>query len=166
MRAVAGTGARADVLCELLGAAGQWLSGADLEFLGYTRRTLDRVFAELWTAGLVARKPGKAPGSFRLRDANALATLVAGNDLLWPNWPAVLEATWLLIELERSTTRSSASVASLRAHETRERLVALSLNTGLPEPPVARGDASAAEPLLRWGTNAVAEWPTTADSSR
>jgi hypothetical protein len=158
MRALAGTGARADVLCELLGSQRSWISATDLERLGYTRRSIARVLADLEAAHLTSEKPGKGAAAFRLRDPRELAILIAAKDLMWPDWAAVLTLAWRLVQLERST-QSGSALAMVKARDAWDELRRLSLATGLREPPAATGDPSASMNLLRWGTTVLRQWP-------
>jgi hypothetical protein len=157
MRALAGTGARADVLSELLGSPNGWTSATDLEHLGYTRRYIAGVLADLTDARLTTEKPGKGAAAFRLRDPRALATLIDADSLLWPNWAAVLALAWQLIELERSAARSAVT-APVKARDAWDELRRLSVASGLREPPRPTGEAAWPK-LLHWGSTALRRWP-------
>jgi hypothetical protein len=157
MRSLAGTGARADLLCELVGAAGRWTSATDLEFLGYTRRYLSEVLAELTAARLTVERSGKGPAAFRLRDPRNIETLVDAEGLLWPNWAALLSLAWELVELEKSASQSAA-LAPVRTNDAREELRRLALANGLHEPPVSTGEAAWPD-VLRWGSTLLRHWP-------
>ena len=52
LRALCGVGARADVLAELLAHQGRWLVASDIDHLGYAKRSIARILAELADAGL------------------------------------------------------------------------------------------------------------------
>lgn len=157
MRALAGTGARADVLCELLGSTGRWLSATDLERLGYTRRNVARVLNELTAGQLTSERSGRGVAAFQLREPQALARLVAGESLTWPDWTSVLTLAWHLVELERSIQRAVA-VAPVSARDAWDQLRRLSLASGLREPPPATGE-TAWVALLDWGSSALRRWP-------
>lgn len=159
MRGLAGNGARADVFCELVAAEGRWMPSAHLDFLGYTRRTVERLFADLETSGIVARAPGKGAGSFRLKHPSALAKLVAADSLLWVDWSAVLLTAWHLLALEQSAAQLPPVAAVVKANEARGILLDLSLRGTLPEPPLTAGDESALPNLLRWGRGVLEAWP-------
>lgn len=157
MRSLAGTGARADVLCELLGSSSRWTSATDLEHLGYTRRYIARILTELTAARLTTEKLGKGAAVFRLRDPRAIATLIEADGLIWPDWVAVLALAWQLIELEKSAARSTV-VARVKARDAWDELRRLSLASGVHEPPSPTGEA-AWSTLLRWGSTALRCWP-------
>lgn len=159
MRALAGNGARADLFCELLASEGQWLSSAQFDFLGYTRRTVERLFVDLETSGIVTRGPGKGTGSFRLRHPGALAELVAADALLWVDWSAVLLTAWHLLVLEQTATQLAPVAAVVKASESRGILLNLSLRAAVPEPPPTAGDELALPNLLRWGGDVLKAWP-------
>ena len=89
LRAVAGVGARADVLAELLGHRGRWLIASDLQHLGYSKRNVARVLGELADAGVVEARADKNAVGFRL-SASTLSELVGGQKLAWPSWAALL----------------------------------------------------------------------------
>jgi hypothetical protein len=157
MRSLAGAGARADILCELLGASNRWTSATDLEYLGYTRRSIARVLAELTSAHLTITRSAKGPASFRLRDPQAIATLIKADSLIWPDWVAVLALAWQLAELEKSSARS-ALVAPVKARDAWDELRRLSLASGVDEPPSPTGEA-AWPALLHWGWSVLHRWP-------
>jgi hypothetical protein len=158
MRSLAGTGARADVLCELLGTADRWTTATDLEHLGYTRRYISSVLSDLTAARLTTEKLGKGAASFRFRDPRALATLIDAADLIWPDWTAVLMLASQLIELERSAVRSTV-LAPVKARDAWNDLRRLSLASGMHEPPKPTGEA-ASSAILRWGSTVLRRWPS------
>ncbi len=158
MRALAGTGARADVLCELLGSLNTWLSATDLERLGYTRRSVARVLADLASARLTVEKSGRGAASFRLRDPQALSGLIQAEGVRWPDWTALLALAWRLVQLERSPQPSPA-LAPVKAREAWDELRGLSVAAGTPEPPLPTGDSSAWSSLLSWGASTLRRWP-------
>jgi hypothetical protein len=89
LRALAGVGARADVLAELLGHHGGWLIASDLNHLGYSKRNIARVFGELADAGIVESRADKNAVSFKLTTP-LLGQLLHGQQLAWPAWAALL----------------------------------------------------------------------------
>jgi hypothetical protein len=158
MRGLSGTGARADVLCELLGSLNTWTSATDLERLGYTRRSIARVLADLAAARLTSEKSGKGAASFRLREPQALTRLIEAEALNWPDWAALLTLAWHLVQLERSTPPSPV-LAPVKARDVWDDLRRLSVATGMREPPVPVGDSLAWPSLLNWGTTVLRQWP-------
>lgn len=89
LRALAGVGARADVLAELLGHEGRWLIASDLQHLGYSKRNVARVLSELADAGLVTSRADKNAVAFKLATP-LLAPMLQGERLAWPAWAKVL----------------------------------------------------------------------------
>jgi hypothetical protein len=158
MRALAGTGARADVLCELLGAQNTWTTATELERLGYARRSIARVLADLTAARLTSERSGKGAASFRLRDPQALAGLIEAEALNWPDWTAILSLAWHLVQLERSAQPSPA-LAPVKARDVWDELSRLALASGMREPPVPAGDPAAWPSLLSWGSTVLRRWP-------
>jgi hypothetical protein len=165
MRAFAGTGARADVLCELLGSANTWTSATHLERLGYTRRSIARVLTDLAAARLTIERPGKGAASFRLRDPQSLVALMQADDLIWPDWSALLALSWHLIRLEGSTPPSR-TLASVKARDEWEELRRLSIATGVREPPISTSDSSPWASLLDWGSAVLRRWPADLPAAR
>jgi hypothetical protein len=165
MRTLAGTGARADVLCELLGSLNTWTTATDLERLGYARRSVARVLADLTAARLTSERSGKGAASFRLRDPHSLAGLVEAEALSWPDWTALLTLAWHLVQLEGSGQPSPA-VASVKARDAWDDLRGLSAATGLREPPVPASDPSAWPSLLDWGAKVLRQWPGDSPATR
>jgi hypothetical protein len=157
MRALAGTGTRADVLCELIGLGNAWTSATELERLGYARRSIARVLGDLSAARLTSERSGKGAASYRLRDPHALAGLIEAEDLKWPDWAALLTLAWHLVQLERATP-PSAALAPVKARDVWDELRRLSVATGLREPPVSTGDLTAWPSLLKWGSTALRLW--------
>ena len=89
LRALAGVGARADVIAELLGHHGRWLIASDLHHLGYSKRNLARVLGELADAGIVDSRADKNAVGFKLATP-LLGQLLHGQRLAWPPWAALL----------------------------------------------------------------------------
>jgi len=157
MRSLSGTGARADVLCELLGAGHGWTSATDLEFLGYSRRYIAGVLAELTAAGLATERSRTGPTAFRLRNPQHLSTLIDADALIWPNWQAVLSLAVHLMDLEKALARSP-SLAPIKARDAWDELHQLSLASGVLEPPRPSGE-DAGQNLLDWGSTELRRWP-------
>lgn len=89
LRALAGVGARADVLAELLGHHGRWLIASDLHHLGYSKRNVARVLGELADAGIADSRADKNAVGFKLATP-LLGQLLQGQRLAWPPWAALL----------------------------------------------------------------------------
>ena len=89
LRALAGVGARADVLAELLGHHGRWLIASDLHHLGYSKSNVARVLGELADAGIVDSRADKNAVGFKLATP-LLGQLLHGQRLAWPPWAALL----------------------------------------------------------------------------
>jgi hypothetical protein len=163
-RVLAGTGTRADVLCELIGSLNAWTSATDLERLGYSRRSIARVLSDLAAARLTTERAGKGPAAFRLREPLALIGLIAAQNVEWPDWAAILTLAWRLSQLERSKQPSGA-LAPVKARDEWDELRRLSVASGLREPPISTGDSSAWQNLMNWGSAALRLWPAPATAS-
>lgn len=89
LRALAGVGARADVLAELLGHQSRWLIASDLHHLGFSKRNVARILGELADAGVVGSRADKNAVAFKLATPQ-LAQMLEGKQLAWPSWASVL----------------------------------------------------------------------------
>jgi hypothetical protein len=157
MRSLAGKGARADVLCELLGSSSKWTSTSDLQHLGYARLAVARILADLASANLATEKPGKGPAAFRLRYPLELSRMIQADGLVWPDLAAILELAWRLAELEASSARSGV-LAPVKARDAWGDLHRLSSASGANEPPRLTGDG-AWPAILQWGLIVLRNWP-------
>ncbi|MDP2345619.1 MAG: hypothetical protein Q8O67_32040 [Deltaproteobacteria bacterium] len=106
LRALAGVGARADVLAELLGREGRWLIASELQHLGYSKRNVARVLAELADADVVASRADRNAVAFKLQSPTLLAQLLEGQQLAWPSWAAVFA---LVDEVQQLRTQDGKS---------------------------------------------------------
>jgi hypothetical protein len=138
VRAVAGVGARADVLAELLARPSTWATASDLEHLGYSKRNIARVLSELADAGVVRQRAERNARAFQVLRADLWADLLALTDLSWPRWDLLLG---LLVEALalRDVEPKSAAVRRVEATQARDRMSALADALGAPSPPATRG---------------------------
>lgn len=162
LRALAGVGARADVLAELLGHEGRWLIASDLQHLGYSKRNVARVLAELADAGVVTSRADKNAVACKLQAPTLLAELLKGQRLAWPSWASVFA---FVDEVQRLRTvdGKSEAVRRVAGAKAATRFEAVSAALGLARPAIPAGDAWSA--VVAWAEtqmSAVAEGSSTA----
>jgi len=155
-RALCGVGARADVLCELLGRPPVWTSAADLAGLGYSKRSAARVLADFGTAGIAEIQARDNVHRFRLRSVPSLETIL-GRAVTRIAWDKLLPfLSDLLDSLERIADRPDA-VQRVEGHKLRERVAPVAVDLGLKEPPATRGERDALGRVARWGVERAHE---------
>jgi hypothetical protein len=149
LRALAGTGARADVLTRLVFAPRGGATVTALTPSGTSRRSAELVVNELVASGWV-RIHGSARGRrFSLAEPGALATLIDAIHLEWRDWQGVFELLTALAELE--TAGLSPRLARVRAVAAQQELAARAAALGLAAPPRLDGREDAHAALLAWG---------------
>src|SRR5690606_25508948 len=99
VRALAGVGARADVLTELLGRTAVWTTASDLDTLGYSKRNVARVLSELADAGLAAELADGNARTFQIDCGEAWTRLLHVEEVGWPHWDAVMRLVIALLSL-------------------------------------------------------------------
>lgn len=163
LRALSGVGTRADVLCELLGADGDWLSASDLVEQGYTKRNIGRVLSELDSAGLVRSRSHGNALRYQLADAGSLGRLVAAPAQAgYPRWSMIFRLLGLLLETATKLETQPPVVQRVEGHKAREQADALAAQLGIGSPPVTAGNPEAFADFMRW---AVAESKALAEGS-
>ncbi len=155
LRALAGVGARADVLSELLGRPGTWTRASDLQDEGYSKRNVARILSELSEGGLVeARARGKTH-LFRLPRSSGLGELVGATGLVFPRWRPVLHVVLAALDLAELAERSTAT-RRVEAHKLAEQLRPVAQEIGLTPPPPTRGNPEAWDHVLTWASEQTA----------
>jgi DNA-binding transcriptional ArsR family regulator len=118
LRALAGVGARADVLAELLAMlpVRGWLIASDLQHLGYSKRNVARILSELADAGIADTRADKNAVAFRLATP-LLAELLQGQQLAWAQWASVFAFVEGIQRLRQDEGKSDAvrTVAAVKA---------------------------------------------------
>ncbi len=154
LRALCGVGARADVLAELLGSGGAWLSAAQLARQGYTKRNIALLMAELEVAGVLQARRDGAAFLYRLAKPKLLLDLLGAEGAAAPAWQAILALALDLLFFSR-TESAPATVRRVEADAFRRRAVPLSQLLELPAPPPTRGAPDAWDSVLEWGTKQI-----------
>ncbi len=154
LRCLAGVSTRAEVLGCLLATGSVHADAARLTPGGVSRRSVERVLADLEAAGLVVRVGEERRRRYRLREAALVSRLLGSSDLTWVDWRRLLEFASVLREVALNPDPS----AKLRRVQAVSAASALSTLAGwLPElgPIDVSGREDAFERLLSWGTTAV-----------
>lgn len=154
VRAIAGVGARADVLAELIARPGTWLVASDLDHVGYSKRNASRVLTELAAAGVVRQRADRNALAFQLAEPDAWRTLANVGDVGWPRWDLLLD---LAIEARvlASMGNKTATVRRVNAANAAERFKVLADGLGLERPADVRGDPSAYDVIGAWSEAAI-----------
>jgi len=150
LRALSGVGARADVLGQLLRYKGQPVTAADVAWLGYSKRAVAAVLAELELANLAyARREGNRV-AYSLAKADEFGEWVGAAELEWVDWRRVF---LLLYEVDLLVAQQEKPhpVRRVRAATQRDVLASLADHLGLQRPPSVAGVPMAWELLSEWG---------------
>ena len=152
LRALAGVGARADVLAELLGRADHWVRASDLQDEGYSKRNVARILSELTEAGLVEMRVQGKTHLIRLPRTTAIGELVGATDLAFPRWRPILAVVLTVIDLADLSDRPAAT-RRVEAHKAAERLRPAAREIELASPPSTRGNPDAWDEVLTWAAD-------------
>lgn len=150
-RALAGVGARADVLTELLLDPLAWRTASELVDLGYSKRILSKTLGELKDGGLALSHRRRNSLHFRLAAPQVLGDLLGapkGPSVPWSKVFALLDH---LSALERGFGAAAPIVQRVEADNTSLLVGSLALDLGLPPPPATRGNPEAFAILITWG---------------
>jgi hypothetical protein len=161
MRSLVGVSARAEVLTELLVARQSTLSVDELTVAGTTRRSTDRVIAELVQGNFLAVHGKQRGRRFALTNRLAFISLF-GHDTVEPpcfpvDWHRLLRAVWHINALQ-SCSGLSESLRRVEAVKVRNELAQLMKAIHQAEPPIVSGREDAFEQTIRWSTTRIVEW--------
>lgn len=151
VRALCGTGARADVLSELLARSNRWTRASDVERLGYSKRAVAGILAEFGEAGMAKQLADGNALTFQLRRADSLRMLLDADNLAHPDWARLTSLVLAALDLTR-LERAGPTTRRIEANKRRPSFEALSHELSLAPPPVTRGNPEAWEALLAWAT--------------
>ncbi len=150
LRALAGVGTRADVLCELLAAGQRWVSASELAEEGYTKRNIARVLSELEAAGIARSRARGNSLRFQLAAPHILGRLVGAHSPVVPRWTRLFHLLARLLDLVTRSDGRSPAVQRVEAHKVREEIAPAAAELRLPFPPATTGRPDAYEALLSW----------------
>lgn len=157
LRAVAGVGARADVLAELMSQPDTWVVASDLNHLGYSKRNVSRVLTELAEGGLAQSRRWRNALAFQLGAMQPWQALVGGADLSWPPWSALFLLAVTAAELSAQADKPE-PVKRVAAASARAQLAELAAEMSVEPPPEVRGHAAAFEMTIAWCERLLADW--------
>ena len=152
LRALAGVGTRADVLCELLAIGQGWVSASDLAGEGYTKRNVARALAELETAGIARSRAKGNSLRFQLAAPPLLGQLVHGQTGAMPRWTLIFRVLAELTCLVERVHGRTPAVRRVEAHKVREKIAGPCAELLLPPPPKTSGEPEAYDCVLQWAT--------------
>ena len=157
LRAVAGVGARADVLAELMSHPDKWVVASDLNHLGYSKRNVARVLTELAESGLARSRRSRNALAFQLGESQPWQALVGGADLSWPPWGALFSLAVTAVELSAQADKPE-PVKRVVAASAQARLAEMATEMSEALPPDVRGQAAAFEMTIAWCEGVLADW--------
>jgi len=161
LRFLAGVSARAEVLTELLVAGRTRLSSEELAIPGITRRSTDRVIAELVKGGFLTVHGKQRGRRFSLINQNALSSLFGhGREIPLSapmNWHALLQAV-VLMHFLQGIDGLQESVRRVEAVRLRHSLAQNLKAIRQDPPPVVTGRMDAFLLLLDWCVALVSGW--------
>lgn len=149
LRALCGVGARADVLAELLALRGRALVASEIEHLGYTKRSLARILAELADAGLASTRAERNTLAYELSGARQWAELLAATNVAWPPWLKIFELAALAQRLNVHSEKGEA-VHRVAAVKMAKEVDALAAGLGLPPLSPTAGRPDAWDVVITW----------------
>lgn len=152
LRALSGVGARADVLGHLLAFREQRLNARMLESLGYSKRNIASILAELADAGIVTSSPQGNTRWFRLAQPETLEELAGAEGVSFWRWSAVFSLVESVLALA-SFSEAAQSVRRVEAHKIREALVVEAESLNLRVPPSTVGNPRAWELTVEWSVD-------------
>jgi len=117
--------------------------------LGYSKRVVAIVFAELADAGLAAVREDRNAKLYRLARPNTWEELVGASGLVFPSWSRVMWLMLLSVELWDQRGKSS-PVRRVLATKFEDRFESLAMELSLNPPPPVRGDPDAWDHLVEW----------------
>lgn len=154
LRALAGVGARADVLAELLGHEGAWLIASDMQALGYSKRNVARILAELADAGLVQHRTERNAIAYQAHGPHIWPQLLRGEGLAWPDWATIFGLVGDVLRLDVESGKSE-SVRRVAATKAAQRFEAASDVLGWERPVSTTGNPDAWQFVIKWAEEQV-----------
>ena len=155
MRALAGVGARADTLVELVARATSWTSATDLQTLGYSKRNVARVLADLEEAEIVRVVRTGPAFKYRLDTAQRLAELVQPIPEAFPPWREIFELVVTVLDLTQIGQDGSVS-SRVESSALHAGLAQMATALWLESPPSIRGKRELPDDLVEWSNDHVA----------
>ena len=155
LRSLAGVGARADTLHQLLATWPDPVCAADVAATGYGKRNVSRLLADLADAGILSPRRRGNRIDFHLRAPALLGRLVGAGDARDVRWVELLDVLARLQALEAWAQRS-ATARRIEAHKVRSEIAPLAESAGFTAPPVTASNRDAFPALIDWGAREAA----------
>lgn len=149
LRALCGVGARADVLAELLAHQGRWLVASDVDHLGYAKRSIARILAELADAGLAKARAERNTIAYELARPERWQELLGAASVASPDWLTVFDLAAVALQLNVESEKSE-SVRRVAATKAAKQIDALAAVLGLSPLPTTAGASDAWDVVTSW----------------
>ena len=149
LRALCGVGARADVLAELLVHQGRWLVASDIDHLGYAKRSIARILAELADAGLAKARAERNTIAYELGRPEHWQEILGASSIASPDWLKVLDLAAVAVQLNVESEKSG-SVRRVAAAKAAKEIDALAAVLGLSSLPSTAGNPDAWDVVTSW----------------
>lgn len=157
LRALAGVSARADVLAELLAGAGGWVTAADLNHLGYSKRNIARVLTDLADGDVARSRRERNAIAFQLANGQTWRMLLGDAGLQWLRWDAVFALAIAAADLDAQSGKPD-PVKRVAGASAQLRLGELADVLSMPSPPQVRGEVAAFAITTAWCEAVLADW--------
>jgi len=155
LRAVFGTGARADVIAVFLGSSATDLAVAEVADIGYTKRNIANVLDDLAAGGLLRVSKVRNQLRFRWARRDALVALVAPLPRQLPNWRPIVD---LVLTLHRFVERTEPMPGVVRGVEAANLLPSINRELALLQwqpPQLGPKPEDSWDRLARWAIKVV-----------
>jgi hypothetical protein len=161
MRMLVGVSARAEVLTRLVAARSHPLSIIELTPSGISRRSVERVIAELELGSFLSVKGGQRRRKFALNEGRAFAAMLGIDDFAaapaFVDWQLLFPAIFGILALSDCGTLPE-GLRRVEAARHRGELARFMSALGLREPPQISGRSDAFERMMQWGSGVLAAW--------
>ena len=148
-RALVGVGAKADVISELLSTPMRWQTAAELEHLGFAKRSLATALTELEEAALVHTRARGNANEYAIAERGPWNALLNVEGLAWPDWRRLWAFSTEALRLDRFRGED-ALIRRIEAANARERLAPLAVSLRLRGAPATSGYPDAWDLVHHW----------------
>lgn len=148
-RMLFGLSARPDILCALLSQPDRMLTAEDVKHLGFSRRTVSRVLADLVSSGVLSGRQDGYRNTFRLQNPDELTRLFQAEGLQWTPWHLVMPLLTAMLPLDPPP--ESEGLGRITANQVREAVLPLVHRMVIKPPPTTAGNPRAFSDIHAWG---------------
>ena len=159
LRALCGVGVRTDVLCELLSVDQRWTRASELTDLGYSKRAVALVLADLTQARFAEMRRVGNVNCYRLREPAAYGDIAGPLPSSYPRWRAILLLLLTALRLAELEEKPD-TVRRVEAVKRREQLATFAVEAEWPAPPEVRGAPQAWELVVTWSADVFEQFAT------